>query len=61
MKKLILLLFITSFAFSCSKKTDDSLIIPPNFTELPDENSNKNTKEENEKDIEKLREILLKS
>lgn len=61
MKKLILLLFITSFVFSCSKKTDDLLIIPPNFAEMPDESSNENVKEENEKDIEKLREILLKS
>ncbi len=62
MKKIIL--FIGVFLlFSCANnKQDDPLIIPPNFAEMPDPNNPEKVKEEqSDADIERLKELLLKS
>lgn len=58
----IFLLFLTALAlFSCSTKKDPPLIIPPNFDELPDpKNPEKPTGSQQDADIEKLKELLLK-
>ncbi len=59
------LLFITLFllAFSCSSKDkDDPLILPPNFSEMPDLNNPEQPKpSDNAADVERLREMLLQS
>lgn len=47
---------------SCASKLDNPIIIPPNFSEMPDPNNpeklNENQKEES---VERLKELLLKS
>jgi hypothetical protein len=62
MKKLLSILVIL-LAFSCSsKEKDDPLILPPNFAEMPDLNNPEKPKlENNQEDVERLRELLLKS
>jgi hypothetical protein len=65
MKKLTLLALIF-LAFSCSsKKPEDPLILPPNFAEMPDvknpESPEKPTAEQQEENVAKLKELLLKS
>jgi len=63
--KIIIVLSLL-FAISCSKSAEDPLILPPNFSEMPDLN---NVEQKNEKDLEKqqeqeiknLKELLLKS
>jgi len=61
MKKLFILLAIATL-FSCTKKTDDPLIIPPGFAEMPDVNNpEKPPKEQSEENVAKLKELLLKS
>jgi hypothetical protein len=55
----ILLVFLL---LSCASKPDNPIIIPPNFSEMPDPNNpeklNENQKEES---VERLKELLLKS
>lgn len=61
MKKLAILL-IFFVIFSCAKKADEHLIIPPNFAEMPDpKNPEKISGEQNEENVAKLKELLLKS
>ncbi len=65
MKKIILLA-LTFIAFSCSsKKAEDPLILPPNFAEMPDvknpESIEKPTAAQQEENVAKLKELLLKS
>ena len=61
MKKTLIFLTILAL-FSCTKKTDDPLIIPPNFAEMPDpKNPEKPAKEQGEENVAKLKELLLKS
>ena len=59
----IITLSVTSF--SCSKKKEDPLIIPPNFNELPHENDDEYSQEKNpvsnQAEIEKLKKMLQES
>lgn len=59
----IITLIVTSF--SCSKKKEDPLIIPPNFNELPhdkdDEYSQEKNPVSNQAEIEKLKKMLQES
>ncbi len=61
MKNLYSILLVL-LLFSCASKPDDPIIIPPNFSEMPDPNNpekvNENQKEES---VERLKELLLKS
>lgn len=58
----LILIFTFFLVFSCAKKKDDSLIIPPSFNELPDPNKpEKNTQPSNDEDLQKLKELLLNS
>jgi hypothetical protein len=62
MKRIIL--FLAFFlAFSCKAKPDKNpLVIPPNFAELPDLNNiEEPSKKETEENVDKLKELLLKS
>lgn len=61
MKKIILIFLLLAIS-SCAKKPDDPLIIPPNFNEVPDLNNidkERNQKQEEDIDVEKLKELLL--
>ncbi|MBL6665206.1 MAG: hypothetical protein ISQ34_05115 [Rickettsiales bacterium] len=63
--RFVVLIIIVSL-FSCSSKKDESIIIPPSFAEIPDiENpekiSDKKLKEQQEKDVARLKELLLQS
>jgi hypothetical protein len=61
MKNLILILIFFA-AFSCAKKKDDALIIPPSFNEIPDpKNPEKNSQPSNDEDLQRLKELLLDS
>ncbi len=62
MKSAILLLTIFLIT-SCGNKTpDDPLIIPPNFSEIPDPNNpEKLNEQQKDSDIAKLKDLLLKS
>lgn len=61
MKKLFLILTIFITACSTSKK-DDPLIVPPNFSEMPDlKNPEKPSEKQKDIEIEKLKDLLLKS
>ncbi|MBU6339676.1 MAG: hypothetical protein KGQ36_06900 [Rickettsiales bacterium] len=61
MKKLYSILLVL-LLFSCASKPDDPLIIPPNFSEMPDPN-NPEKVDNNQKgeSVERLKELLLKS
>lgn len=64
MKKLILILtFFTAFILgSCSRSNDDPLTIPPKYNDMPDVNHPEEpSKQEKDADIEKLKDLLLKS
>jgi len=61
MKKLFLILAIFISACSGNKK-DDPLIVPPNFLEMPDAaNPEKPSEKQKDAEIEKLKDLLLKS
>jgi hypothetical protein len=63
-KILIHILIIFFLLTACSGDDDkNSLILPPNFNEMPDPNNpEKETPQKNsEENIEKLKELLLKS
>lgn len=62
MKKILSIIFIFTL-FSCSSKKEDPLIIPPNFSEIPDPNNPEKLPIEptNEEDVGRLKELLLKS
>lgn len=62
----VLVLIIIFSLFSCSSKKDEPIIIPPNFAEVPDlkkpeKISDKDLKEQQEKDVARLKELLLQS
>lgn len=63
MKKFLSVLILALLTFSCSsKKSDDPLIIPPNFAEMPDQNKPEQpTPEQKEENVARLKELLLKS
>jgi len=58
-----IILFLSLFIlFSCVNKKDDPLIIPPNFAEMPDpKNPEKPSEQQSDADIERLKDLLLKS
>ncbi|OFW81336.1 MAG: hypothetical protein A2887_00875 [Alphaproteobacteria bacterium RIFCSPLOWO2_01_FULL_40_26] len=61
MKNLAILVLILC-AVSCAKKHTNPLIVPPNFAELPDPNNpEKPTATQQEEDVARLKELLLKS
>ncbi|NBV05843.1 MAG: hypothetical protein EBS06_01225 [Proteobacteria bacterium] len=62
MKKIITL-SLALLLYSCFKsKVDDPLIVPPNFTEMPDlNNPEKPAKEQQEESVARLKELLLQS
>ena len=62
MKKILCLILIL-LAFSCSKKDDDPLILPPNFAEMPDPNKPEEqpSNDQKEENVAKLKELLVKS
>ncbi len=58
----ILILFLTFGVFACAKKVDDPLIVPPNFSEMPDPNNpEKPPVGQTEEDVARLKELLLQS
>jgi len=62
----IIILLIALGLFSCSSKEDESIIIPQNFAEVPDlknpeKVSDSEIKKQKEKDVERLKELLLQS
>jgi len=61
MKK-ILILAVFFALFSCSSKTEDPLIVPPNFADMPDlKNPEKPIEKSSEENVARLKELLLKS
>jgi hypothetical protein len=65
MKKNKLIIFITTILLmtGCSKnKIDDPLIVPPNFSQIPDlQNPEPKNSEASTKDMEELKDLLLKN
>lgn len=62
MKKFILILSLLITLQSCSSKKEDPLIIPPDFSEMPDpKNPEKINKAKNDEEITNLKNLLLKS
>lgn len=60
--KILILLGLTFILSACSSNDkDDPLIIPPNFNEMPDLNKKDVDKKTPDKDIDKLRDLLLKN
>jgi len=61
--KIFLSIILILLAFSCSRKDkEDPLILPPNFNEMPDPNNPEKPKlQDNEADVERLKEMLLRS
>ena len=58
-KTLILLGLIFILSACSSDDKDDPLIVPPNFNEMPDLNKKDDDKKTPDKDIDKLRDLLL--
>lgn len=58
MKKYYFLLLIIVIS-SCAKKNDDPLIIPPNFSELPDLKLSEKPSKQNPEDVSRVKELLL--
>ena len=59
--KILILISLAFILPACSgNDKDDPLIIPPNFNEMPDLNKKDNDKKTPDKDIDKLRDLLLK-
>lgn len=62
MKKIITLSLLLLLCSCLTKKADDPLIIPPNFAEMPDVNNpEKPTEEQKSENVERLKDLLLKS
>ena len=62
MKNYFLILVFLLLNFSCASKQDDPLIIPPNFSEMPDlNNPEKTTSDSSKENVERLKDMLLKS
>ena len=62
MKRVILILSLFTILQSCANKTEDPLILPPDYSEMPDANNpNKTIKVKNDEEITNLKNLLLKS
>lgn len=62
MYKISLAIFLFCFTISCDKTKEDPLILPPDYSELPDpKNPEKQSKEVNVEEVNKLKNLLLKS
>ena len=65
MKKFFYLALVILAVSCASKKSEDPLILPPNFAEMPDltkpETAAKPTAEQQEENVARLKELLLKS
>jgi hypothetical protein len=63
MKNYLTFIFILLFFSSCSKGDNNPLIIPPNYSELPNSNDLKKTQENvgNQENLDKLKESLQKN
>ncbi len=63
MKKYFCLVLFSLLLFSCSNDVDKNpLVVPPNFAEMPDPNNpEKPTKQQQEANVARLKELLLKS
>jgi len=57
----ILILFLTfGLLISCAKKIDDPLIVPPQFSALPDPNNPEQPdQKQQDADVARLKELLL--
>lgn len=60
--KFLTIILFANFVFSCSKVDENKLVIPPNYSQLPDLNKKTNDKniKEKDQDLKPLKEILLK-
>lgn len=60
---ILIILAVLYIVTACSKKVvDDPLIVPPNFSELPDpKNPEKQSDQQKDADVAKLKDLLLKS
>lgn len=59
---IILLISLLFFLNSCSTKNDNPLIIPPEFNDQPDPNNpEKNIPKNNSNELEKIKNLLLKT
>jgi hypothetical protein len=62
MKRIFSLILVFLLCSCLSKKADDPLIVPPNFSEMPDLNNPElPSSQQKEENIAKLKELLLKS
>jgi hypothetical protein len=65
MKKFFYLALVILAVSCASKKSEDPLILPPNFAEMPDltkpEKPANPTPEQQEENVARLKELLLKS
>jgi len=62
MRKIIFIFIICAISSCSSRHMDDSLIVPPNFADMPDAtNPEKPSEKQKEADIAKLKDLLLKS
>ena len=63
MKNLFLISIISVIISSCSKGDRNPLIIPPNYSEVPNLNDTKKTQENvgNQENIDKLKKMLQES
>jgi hypothetical protein len=62
MFKIFVAIFLLSFTISCDKTKEDQLILPPDYSEIPDpKNPEKQSKEVNIDEVNKLKNILLKT
>lgn len=62
----IIFLLIALGLFSCSSQKDEPIIVPPNFAQLPDPKNpekplDSELKQQQEKDVARLKELLLQS
>ncbi len=63
MKNFVYLIVLSIFLISCSKGDNNPLIVPPNYSELPNSSDNKKNQENigNQENIDKLKESLKKN
>ncbi len=62
MKKILFVAFLLSVVSCGGNKPEDPLLLPPNFDEMPDPNkSEEKTKEQEQENVDRLKELLLKS
>lgn len=62
MKKIFFILALLISSCTTSKGPEDPLILPPNYAEIPDPKNPEKIEDKNDpQDIEKLKDLLLKS